>query len=340
MLKLTKTERTALQQQAAARADSADSARHAKLILLLDDGFSWAEIRARLRCSDSYIARWSKRFNAERLAGLYSKHAGRARYKVTDRLESRVLTRTTKHMPADGSGQWSSRKLAAELGGAISHTTVARIWAKHGISPQRRDNDPSPDLRSFDAKAADVIGLYLNPPQHAAIFSIDDTDARAAERVEDKPARATRHHAVHDHDGVHALYKALKSRSIHAVEAPPATRQTSAELAAFVAAIAASQPTDKEIHVIADNPPASKTRALATLMANHPNLHMQFMANHAAWLNQVEESLTEMECGEDSADDGKPPAHLEQKLMRYLRRRSQRVRSIKWKHVETRDDRP
>ena len=116
-MKLTKTEVMELQRQASARNGRADSARHARLILLLAEGLTWAEIRAKLDCSDSYIDRWSKRFAADRLAGLFARHAGRERYKVTDRIEARVLAWTTKHKPADGSTHWSSRKLAAELGG-------------------------------------------------------------------------------------------------------------------------------------------------------------------------------------------------------------------------------
>ena len=108
-MELTKSERMELQQQVAARNGRADAARHARLILLLADGLTWAEVRNKLDCSDSYIDRWSKRFEADRLAGLFSRHAGRERYKVTDRLEARVLARTTKHKPADGSTHWSSR---------------------------------------------------------------------------------------------------------------------------------------------------------------------------------------------------------------------------------------
>ena len=79
----------------------------------------------------------SKRFTADRLAGLFARHAGRERYKVTDRIEARVLAWTTRKKPADGSTHLSSRKLAAEFGGAISHMTVARIWAKHELKPHR-----------------------------------------------------------------------------------------------------------------------------------------------------------------------------------------------------------
>src|SRR5258706_607856 len=129
VMTLTDSERLELETRAKARTVRADSARRARLILLLAEGRTWAEIRAKIDCSDSYIDRWSKRFIADRLAGLFARHAGRQRYKVTDRLEARVLARTIKHKPADGSTHWSSRKLAAGLGD-LSHMTVARIWAK------------------------------------------------------------------------------------------------------------------------------------------------------------------------------------------------------------------
>src|SRR5580658_6347768 len=107
---LTRNERRELQRQASARNGRADSARHARLILLLADNLTWAEIREKLDCSDSYINRWSKRFGTDGLAGLFARHAGRERYKVTDQIEARVLAKTTERKPADGSTHWSSRK--------------------------------------------------------------------------------------------------------------------------------------------------------------------------------------------------------------------------------------
>src|SRR6218665_2691751 len=166
-MNLIEAEIVELRQQANGRSVRADLARRAGLILLLAEGLTWRAIRAKLDCNDSYIALWSKRFAADRLAGLFSRHAGRQRYKVTDRLEARVLARTTKHKPADGSTHWSTRKLAAELGGDISHMTVARIWAKHGLKPHRLEGYLASNDPDFETKAADVIGLYLNPPQHA-----------------------------------------------------------------------------------------------------------------------------------------------------------------------------
>src|SRR5258706_6792642 len=134
MMTLTDSERLERETGPKERPVRADSARRARLILLLAEGRTWAEIRAKIDCSDSYIDRWSKRFIADRPAGLFARHAGRQRYKGTDRLEARVLAHTIKHKPADGSTHWSSRKLAAGLGD-ISPMTVVGIWGKHGIKP-------------------------------------------------------------------------------------------------------------------------------------------------------------------------------------------------------------
>src|SRR6218665_1353564 len=176
-MNLTEAEIVELRQQANGRSVRGDLARRARLILLLAEGLTWSAIRAKLDCNDSYIALWSKPFAADRLAGLFSRHAGPQPSKVTDRLEARVLAPTAKHKPADGSTHWSTRKLAAELGGDISHMTVARIWAKHGRNPHRLEAFPAPNDPAFETRAADVIGLYLNPPQHAAVFSVDEKTA-------------------------------------------------------------------------------------------------------------------------------------------------------------------
>src|SRR6218665_3774526 len=124
-MNLTEAEIVELRQQANGRSVRADLARRARLILLLAEGLTWSAIRAKPDCNDSYIALWSKPFAANLLANLFARHPGHQRYKVPARLEAGVLVRTTKHNPADGSTHWSTRKLAAELGGDISHMTVA-----------------------------------------------------------------------------------------------------------------------------------------------------------------------------------------------------------------------
>ena len=336
-MKLMKNERMELQSRASARTGRADAARRARLILLLAAGLTWAEIRAKLDCGDSYINRWSKRFEAERLAGLFARHAGRVRYKVDDRLEARVLAWTMKRKPADGSTHWSSRKLATEMGG-ISHMTVTRIWAKHAIRPHRlagyiASNDPE-----FESKAAEVIGLYLNPPQHAAVFSVDEKSAiQALDRKDPvlplSPGRAERHGFEYFRHGTLSLYAAFNTKTGE-VLGRTATRHTSAEFVAFLADIVAHQPKGKEIHVIADNLATHKTQLVQGFLEEHPNVHMHFTPTYSSWLNQVEQWFSKVEREVIARGVFKSVADLSRKLMRYIRHYNKAAKPVKWKYAD------
>jgi len=160
---LTEAERMEQNQRAASRNGRADDARRARLILLLEDGCTWKAIRDKLDCNDAFIDRWMKRFRQERLAGLFSRHAGQEASTLTPALEARILEWTVKRKAPDGSTQWSTRKLGGQL--KVSHMMVARVWAKHGLKPQRLDRYMASNDPDFETKAADIIGLYLNDTQ-------------------------------------------------------------------------------------------------------------------------------------------------------------------------------
>ena len=336
---LTEGERMELQQQSVSRNGRADAARHARLILLLADGRTWAEIRAKLDCNDSFISRWSKRFATDRLAGLFARHSGRERYKVTDRLEAQILARTTKHKPADGAAHWSSRKLAAELGGDVSHMTVARIWAKHGITPHRLEGYLASNDPDFKAKAADVIGLYLNAPQNAVVFSVDEKTAiQALDRKDPvlplSPGRAERHGFQYFRDGTLSLYAAFNVKTGQ-VLGKTATRHTPAEFVAFLTDIAAHQPRTQEIHVIADNLSAQKTRLVEAFLCAHPNVHMNFTPTYSSWLSQVELWFGKIEFDVIARGVFTSVPDLKRKLMRYIRQYNKNPKPVKWKYFDT-----
>ena len=178
---LSKMEEAELKQRATSQAGRADEARRARLILLLDSGHTWAAIRDKLDCTDSFIDRWSKRFLAERLAGLFSRHAGQLPTTLTPAVEARILEWSVKRKPTDGSTHWSTRKLAAQLG--ISHMMVARVWRKHALRPHRLEGYMASNDPEFETKAAEIIGLYLHPPQHAAVFCVDEKTHAALSMV-------------------------------------------------------------------------------------------------------------------------------------------------------------
>src|SRR5690349_2733977 len=341
VMKLTKSERVELQRQASARNRRADSARRARLILLLAQGFTWAEIRAKLDCSDSYIDRWSKRFVADRLSGLFARHAGRERYKVTDRIEARVLAWTSKRKPSDGSTHWSSRKLAGELGD-ISHMTVSRIWAKHGIKPHRVEGYLASNDPDFEVKAAEVIGLYLNPPQHAAVFSVDEKMAiQALDRKDPvlplSPGRAERHGFEYFRHGTLSLYAALNTRTGDVLGKTTA-RHTSAEVVDFLGQIVASQPEGREIHIVADNLSAHKTKNVFEFLQANPSVRIHYTPTYSSWLNQVEIWFSKIQRDVISRGIFFSTTDLSRKLIRYIKQYNKTATPFRWR-VKNADNR-
>ena len=121
-------ERIELNQRAASRSGRADDARRARMLLLLEAGYTRAAIRDKLDCNDAFIDRWSKRFREERLAGLLSRHAGPEASTLAPALEARILDWTLKRSPPDGATQWSTSRLGTQL--QVSHMIVARVWTK------------------------------------------------------------------------------------------------------------------------------------------------------------------------------------------------------------------
>src|ERR1700687_2101360 len=154
----------------------------ARLILLLAEGASFSAIKQRLGTTAPTIIRWKQRFLASGLDGLDTCHPGQAATVLTPALRARILSATRKK-PGDGSTHWSCRKLATVPG--VSKDAVHRVWKEAGLKPHRLERYMASDDPEFEAKAADIIGLYLNPPQHAAVFCVDEKTAiQALDRLD------------------------------------------------------------------------------------------------------------------------------------------------------------
>lgn len=335
---LSDMERVELSRRAMSRAGRADDARRARLILLLDAGETWAGIREKLDCNDAFIDRWSKRYLSERLAGLFSRHAGQEATRLTPQLEARILEWTVKRKPTDSSTHWSTRKLAEQLG--ISHMMVARVWHKHALRPQRLDRYMASDDPDFEKKAADIIGLYLDPPAHAAIFCVDEkSHIQALDRLDPvlplSPGRAERHGFEYYRHGTLSLYAAFNTKTGE-VLGRTASRHTSAEFVAFLTEIVVNQPRGKEIHVIADNLSTHKTAQVSEFLKAHPKVHLHFTPTYSSWLNQVELWFAKIERDVIARGVFTSVPDLKRKLMRYIRRYNQAPKTVKWKYFDPR----
>ena len=285
----------------------------------------------RLDCSRGFIATWSQRFKESRLAGLFSRHRGQKAEILTPKLEARILD-ATRRAPSDGTTHWSTRRLGAHL--SLSHMMVQRVWAKHGIRPHRLERYMASDDPEFEAKAADIIGLYLNPPAHAAVFCVDEKTAiQALDRLDPvlplSPGRAERHGFEYFRHGTLSLYAAFNTKTGE-VLGKTAERHTSAEFVAFLADLVAHQPEGREIHVIVDNLSAHKTKTVAEFLAAHPNVQLHYTPTYSSWLNQVELWFSKIERDVIARGVFTSVKDLARKLMRYIRQYNKKPRPIKW----------
>jgi transposase len=330
-LSLTTEERHALVCLVRSRAAPASDVKRARLIMMLDEGLSWNVIGERLPCTADYISRWKRRFEQERMAGLYARHRGSEPDEAAAKIEAKVLAWTQK-APTDGSTHWSTRKLGKALG--VSHMMVARIWAKHGLKPHRLERYMASDDPDFEAKAADVLGLYLNPPAHAGVFCVDEKSAiQALDRLDPvlplSPGRLERHGFEYYRHGTLSLYAAFNTKTGE-VLGKTAPRHTSAEFVAFLADIVAHQPKRKEIHVICDNLSAHKTQAVEEFLAKHSNVRLHYTPTYSSWLNQVEIWFAKIERDVIARGVFSSVADLKRKLMRYIRRYNLAPKPVKW----------
>ena len=239
--------------------------------------------------------------------------------------------------PRTASTHWSSRKLAAELGD-VSFSAVQRIWRKHGVRPHRLDTHMVSNDPDFETKAADVIGLYLNPPAHAAVFCVDEKTAIQALDRKDRmlplsPGRAESHGFEYKRNGTLSLFAALNTATGE-VLGKTASRHTSEQFVGFLEGIVASQPKRRDIHVICDNVSSHKTELVEAFLAKHSRVHIHYTPTYSSWLNQVENWFARIQRDVITRGIFTSPKDLDKKLMRYIRQYNKDPKPLKWKYAD------
>jgi transposase len=332
-IELSEAEREELERRVRSRKGRAEEARVARVILLLADGTPYVEIQNRVGCSAPFISKWKERFLEDRLAGLYTRHQGRQVKVLTPQMEAKILAWTQKP-PTDGSTHWSTRRLAKKLG--IHHMMVARTWQKQRIQPHRMERYMASNDPDFERKAADVLGLYLHPPQHAAVFCVDEKTAMQALDRKDpilpfSPGRAERHGFEYIRHGTLSLYAAPNTKTGD-VLGKTVIRHTSQEFVAFLEDLVARQPVGQEIHVILDNLSAHKTPRVQRFLEEHPSVSLHFTPTYSSWLNQVELWFAKIERDLIHRGVFTSVKDLAKKIMRYIRLYNRNPKPIKWRY--------
>jgi transposase len=334
-LVLTDSQQLELSHIAQSRSLPAGYVFRARLVLMLAEGDSYSTIRRQLRTTSPTISRWKQRFIASGIDGLDTSHPGQSASVLTAKLRARILS-ATRRKPKDGSTHWSCRKLAAELG--ISKDAVHRVWKEAGLKPHRLERYMASDDPDFEAKAADIIGLYMNPPEHAAVFCVDEKTAiQALDRLDPvlplSPGRAERHGFEYYRHGTLSLYAALETTSGR-VHGKTAARHTSQDFVAFLKEVVALCPPRQQIHIILDNLSAHKTALVREFLEQNPHVRFHFTPTYSSWLNQVELWFSKIEREVIARGVFTSVADLARKLRRYINAYSANARPIQWKYSD------
>jgi transposase/transposase-like protein len=265
----------------------------ARGLLLAADGFANEEIARRCETTPDAVRRWRRKFEAGGVAAVGSIATGRGRKSwLPAGTVAAVVHDTLLTKPEDGSTHWTTRLMAARHG--IGKDSVARIWRDHELKPWKVDTFKISNDPLFEEKLVDVVGLYLNPPERAVLFSFDEkTQCQALDRTQPSlpMTRGRGETMTHDYkrNGTTDLFAAL---NVGTGEVLTATRKShkSTDVLAFFKWIDLHVPRDLEIHVVLDNLSAHKAPPVTEWLA-HPKRarwHLHFTPTSSSWLNLVE----------------------------------------------------
>jgi transposase len=335
VFRISDEQREELTRWAQSRTLPAGDVFRARLILALAEGKSWTQIEAELQTSRPTIARWKERFEQNGISGLDPRHQGSRPRTATAAVQARVLRQTTRK-PEDGSTHWSCRKMAAAL--EISKSTVQRIWAQARVKPHRLERYMASNDPQFEKKATDIIGLYMNPPQHAAVFCVDGKTAiQALDRLDPvlplSPGRAERHGFEYYRHGTLSLYAALDVKT-GKVEGKTARRHTSADFLAFLSELIQKANWAKEIHIVLDNLSAHKTKAVQDFLDANPKVRFHFTPTYSPWLNQVEIWFAKIQRDVIARGVFTSVADLARKLRKYIRAHAKSAKPFRWTYTD------
>ena len=282
--------REVLEARARARIAPARSVERARIVLLAAGGMQDKQIAAKLRIMPEKAARWRNRFLDGGLAAL-DKDAPRPGRPstITPAKIQEVVRKTTQEKPRNAT-HWSTRSMAAATG--LSEKSVRRIWHKHGLKPHltrtfKVSNDPQ-----FAEKLEAIMGLYLNPPEHAIVLCADEkSQIQALDRTQPGlPLKKGRCGTMtHDYkrNGTATLFAAMSTLDGTVISMCD-DRHRHQEWLKFLRVIDDLTPPDKELHLIADNYATHKHPKVQKWLARHPRFHVYFTPTSSSWLNMVE----------------------------------------------------
>ena len=289
LLMLTADEQQRLDSLAHRSRSASQLARRARIILACAEGRATTSVAKRLHVSATTVCKWRTRFLRDRVDGLFDEPRPGAPRQIGDEQIEAVIVRTLEETPR-GATHWSLRDMAKASG--VSRSTVNRIWRAFGLQPHRTETFKlSKDPLLID-KVRDIVGLYMNPPDHAVVLCVDEkAQIQALDRTQPllpmRPGQVERRTHDYKRHGTTSLFAALDVKTSQVISQFH-RRHRSAEFRQFLDAVDAQIPPDMDVHLIMDNYGTHKTPLIRNWLVKRPRFHVHFTPTYGSWLNLVE----------------------------------------------------
>jgi transposase len=260
-----------------------------RIVLGCGSGLSNKEVAEQERVTQATVGKWRSRFVESRLDGLVDDpRPGRPPTVTASQVEDVVVT-TLEQTPPNAT-HWSRSKMAERSG--LSPSTIGRIWKAFELKPHRTDGFKLSNDPLFVEKVYDVVALYLNPPEGAVVYCVDEkSQVQALARSQpafpmmpNMPEKRTHDYIRHGTTSLFAAFNTADGSVISSLH----RRHRSIEFKKFLAKIDATVPAELEIHLVCDNYGTHKSPAVRTWLDNHPRFHMHYTPTYSSWINQVE----------------------------------------------------
>ena len=330
-LQLTADEREKLEMLARRPKTSQRLALRAKIVLRCADGRTNRDVARYLHVSEKTVSKWRERFRLQRLEGLCDQPRPGAPRTILDQKVEEVVTKTLETTPK-GATHWSTRTMAKEAG--ISDHSVRRIWHAFGLKPHRQKTFKLSTDPFFTEKTRDLVGLYLDPPDNAVVFCVDEkSQIQALDRAHpllpmemDYPEARTHDYVRH---GTTSLFAALEVATGDVIGACH-RRHRHQEFLKFLRQIETNVPAGLEVHLILDNNGTHKTPKVQRWLARRPHWHVHFTPTGASWLNLVERWFAEITCRRIRRGTFTSVRALERAIQEYLDTHNENPKPFVW----------
>jgi transposase len=329
---LDEQERITLEKWSKGRLTPARLVTRAKIVLLAAQGMENREIASKLHIGRDTVGTWRLRFLERRLAGIV-KDAPRGGRKPTvrDEMTQRIVERTTQTKPANAT-HWSTRTLAKELG--VSPSLVQRVWHANGLKPHRIKTFKVSNDKQFVEKMQDIVGLYLNPPDHALVLCCDEkSQIQALDRTQPGlPMKKGRCGTMtHDYkrNGTTTLFAALELAEGRLI-GTCMPRHRHQEWIKFLNQIDKETPSGLDLHLVVDNYATHKHPKVKAWLKRHPRFHIHFTPTSSSWLNLVERWFREITDKRIRRGVFKSVAELVRAIMDYIQQHNLDPRAFVW----------